>query len=111
MKVKIRDNGHSYTYENMNWIKAENGVLTINYQDENDEECEEFGDVPDYISFGDVPQSKATYKGECMLPTTLFCEKCGITETSPSFGQYYCRYCGAKFKNKPWVYMETKENK
>lgn len=35
-----------------------------------------------------------------MLPTTLFCEECGITETSPSFGQQYCRYCGTKFKNK-----------
>ena len=45
------------------------------------------------------------------LPTTLFCEVCGITETSPYFGQQYCRYCGAKFKNKPWVYMEKKETK
>jgi len=41
-----------------------------------------------------------------MLPTTLFCEECGITETSPSFGQQYCRYCGAKFKYKPWIYKE-----
>ncbi len=44
-----------------------------------------------------------------ILPTTLFCEQCGITETSPSFGQYYCRYCGEKFKNKPWIYMERNE--
>ena len=41
-----------------------------------------------------------------ILPTTLFCEECGITETSPSFGQQYCRYCGAKFKDKSWVYKE-----
>jgi hypothetical protein len=31
-------------------------------------------------------------------PTSLFCEECGITETSPYYGQRYCRYCGAKFK-------------
>lgn len=37
-----------------------------------------------------------------ILPTSLFCEECGITETNPSFGQQYCRYCGTKFKNKPW---------
>lgn len=39
-----------------------------------------------------------------ILPTTLFCEECGITETRPSFGQRYCRYCGAIFKNKTWLY-------
>lgn len=39
-----------------------------------------------------------------ILPTTLFCDECGITETNPSFGQQYCRYCGTKFKNKSWVY-------
>lgn len=32
-------------------------------------------------------------------PTTIFCEECGITETRPYFGQQYCRYCGAKFKD------------
>ena len=58
MKVTIRDKGRSFIYKNMNWLKAENGILTINYQDENNEECEEFGDVPDYILFGDAPQSK-----------------------------------------------------
>lgn len=41
-----------------------------------------------------------------LLPTTLFCEECGITEASPSFGQQYCRYCGTKFKNKPWLYKK-----
>ena len=44
-----------------------------------------------------------------ILPTTLFCEVCGITETSPSFGQQYCRYCGIKFKNKPWIYGENED--
>ncbi len=44
-----------------------------------------------------------------MLPTTLFCEECGITEASPSFGQQYCRYCGTKFKNKPWLYKKGDE--
>ena len=44
-----------------------------------------------------------------ILPTTLFCEECGITETSPSFGQQYCRYCGTKFKNKPWIYVGEEE--
>ena len=46
-----------------------------------------------------------------ILPTTLFCEECGITETSPSFGQQYCRYCGAKFENKSWTYEEGDEIK
>lgn len=46
-----------------------------------------------------------------MLPTTLFCEECGITETSPSFGQQYCRYCGTKFKYKPWIYEGGDEDK
>lgn len=41
-----------------------------------------------------------------MLPKTLFCENCGITETSPSFGQQYCRYCGTKFKSRSWLYEE-----
>lgn len=45
------------------------------------------------------------------LPTTLFCEECGITETNPSFGQQYCRYCGTKFKNKPWIYEEESDGK
>lgn len=43
------------------------------------------------------------------LPTILFCEECGITETRPSFGQKYCRYCGTKFKNKSWFYGEGEE--
>lgn len=46
-----------------------------------------------------------------ILPTTFFCEECGITETSPSFGQQYCRYCGTKFKNKPWIYKEKEGEK
>ena len=49
MKATIRDNESVYEYERMNWISFNNGVLTINYQDENDEECEEFGDIPEYL--------------------------------------------------------------
>lgn len=45
-----------------------------------------------------------------ILPTTLFCEECGITETKPSFSQQYCRYCGTKFKNKPWLYRKGEED-
>lgn len=51
MKVTIKDNGHEYTYDNMNWLRARGDELIINYTDENDEECEEFGDVPDAIIF------------------------------------------------------------
>lgn len=39
-----------------------------------------------------------------MLPKTLFCENCGITETNPSFGQQYCCYCGAELEE-----LEEKE--
>lgn len=45
-----------------------------------------------------------------ILPKTLFCEECGITETSPSFGQRYCRYCGTIFKNKSWFYGKGDED-
>lgn len=51
MNVEIRDGEHSYEYGKMNWMKYEDGVLTINYQDYNNEECEEFGDAPDMIIF------------------------------------------------------------
>lgn len=51
MKVTIKDNGREFTYDHMNWLRAIGDELIINYQDENDEECEEFGDVPDAIVF------------------------------------------------------------
>ena len=51
MKLHIKDiDGHEYTYKNVNFIDVDNGQFVINYQDENDEECEEIGDVP--IKFG-----------------------------------------------------------
>ena len=51
MKVTIKDNGREFTYNNMNWLRARGDELIINQQDENDEECKEFGDVPDAIIF------------------------------------------------------------
>ncbi len=51
MIVEIRDGEHSFEYSRMNWMKYKNGELIINYQDENEEECEEIGDAPDSIIF------------------------------------------------------------
>ena len=53
MIAKICDKGKGFEYKKMNFIRISNGELTINYRDENDEICEEFGPVPEYLYFGD----------------------------------------------------------
>lgn len=51
MKAIIKEHRCAFTYENVNHIKIDNdaNTCTINYQDENDEEHEEFGSMgPDF---------------------------------------------------------------
>lgn len=50
---KICNEGKGYEYKKLNWIRISNGELVINYQDKNDEECEEFGDIPEYLFVGE----------------------------------------------------------
>jgi hypothetical protein len=59
MVVKICDKGKGYEYKKMNWIRIENGELIINYQDKNNETCEEFGDIPEYLFVGEKEKKNA----------------------------------------------------
>ena len=46
MKVHISNNNGEFDYNNVNFIKIDGEDFIINYQDENDEECEEIGPIP-----------------------------------------------------------------
>lgn len=48
LRVHISSNDEFY-YKNVNFIKIDGEDFIINYQDENDEECEEIGPIPSYI--------------------------------------------------------------
>lgn len=59
MKGIIRDNGREFKYEKLNSITIKNGELIVNYQDENDEECEEIGDIPEFLEvFSNVSEKE-----------------------------------------------------
>lgn len=46
MQVRLSDNDQEYIYKKVNFIKIDGQDFIINYQDENDEECEEIGPIP-----------------------------------------------------------------
>lgn len=49
MTLEIQEGNKYYKYKNINWTRIHNGELTINYIDENGEQAEEFGPVPEYM--------------------------------------------------------------
>ena len=55
LRAHISDNDDEFDYKNVNFIKINGEDFIINYQDENDEECEEIGPIPgDLIVEGEV---------------------------------------------------------
>ena len=46
MKVHIGNNDGEFDYKKVNFIKISGEDFIINYQDDNDEECEEIGPIP-----------------------------------------------------------------
>lgn len=64
MKGIIKENGREFKYENLNSIVIRNGELIINYQDENDEECEEIGDIPEFLEIVGNVREKENVKKE-----------------------------------------------
>ena len=46
LRVRISSNDGEFDYKKVNFIKISGEDFIINYQDENDEECEEIGPIP-----------------------------------------------------------------
>lgn len=46
LRVHISDNDGEFDYKKVNFIKIDGEDFIINYQNENDEECEEIGPIP-----------------------------------------------------------------
>lgn len=46
IRVRISSNDGEFDYKRVNFIKIDGEDFIINYQDENDEECEEIGPIP-----------------------------------------------------------------
>lgn len=78
---KICDKGKGYEYKKLNWIRISNDELVINYQDKNDEECEEIGDIPEYLFVGEENEKEAEFH-------------CGVEESG--YHAYNCNDCPNK---------------
>lgn len=46
IRVHIGSNDGEFNYKKVNFVKIDGEDFIINYQDENDEECEEIGPIP-----------------------------------------------------------------
>lgn len=49
IQVHISSNDGEFDYKKVNFVKIDGEDFIINYQDENDEECEEIGPIPNYF--------------------------------------------------------------
>ena len=49
MKAIIKDDGYEYKFDRMQFVRIDNGTMTIDYYDEEGNEHQEAGEVPDYI--------------------------------------------------------------
>lgn len=61
MQAIIKEHGEKvreFNYSLMNWIRIDSGNMTINYIDENGEEHQETGKVPDYMWVEDGPRNQ-----------------------------------------------------